>query len=204
MTEDIFVIDGTTEEGSSTPNKYILIDKEEDFIQDNLFVKEIVKDSNWFQIVAEKDGLEVSTQRQYFPDPERAQSPETYKKSVAIKQGLLTNLLRRYAGETASVRAASWTELVERIENACKPKFKTTPLRAKLELVEGRGDYAGKYFTNISTFAPFENMTTPKAKSKLYVSKTDKQNLANKLSEDMVTPDTDSGASIDSDVEATF
>jgi len=204
MTEDIFVIDSNTEEGSSSPAKYVLIDKEEDFIQENVFAKEIVKDPRWFQIVCEKDGLELSTQRQYFPDPATAQSNDTYKKSVSIKQGLLTNFLRKFLGDDAVVKATSCTELVEQIDAMCKPKYSTTPLRVKLELVEGRGDYAGKFFTNISTFAPFENMDTPKAKSKLFVSKVDKEKLAQKLAEDSVTPDSDTGASVDPNIEATF
>lgn len=204
MTEDIFVIDGNTEEGSTSPSKYILIDKEEDFIQDNLFIREIVKGDGWFQIVAEKDGLEVSTQRQYYPDPQRSQSPDTYKKSVSIKQGLLTNLLRRFEGDNAVVKATSWDELVTVIDNKCKPKYKTTPLRGKLELVEGRGDYAGRFFTNISTFAPFENMSIPREKSKLFISKVDKEKLTQKLAEDSVSPDSDTGASVDSGIEATF
>jgi len=202
MVDDIFVIDGSTEESTSN-NKYILIDSEADFIQENVFVKELVlsDDGKWFQIICEKDGLEVSTQRQYFPDPAKKDEP-TYPKVVSIKKGLLTNFLRRFAGENANVKATSWVEFVQRVDMMCKPRYKTTPLRVKLELVEGRNDYAGKYYTNISTFAPFENMTT--AKSKLFVGKKDKQLLEFKLNEDRVAPDSDTSIGTDSEIAATF
>ena len=206
MAEDIFVIDTNTEEGSSTGGNYILINSEEDFIQENLFVKELVlsEDNRWYQITCEKDGKEVSTQRQYFPDPATAKDDASYKKAVSIKQALLTNFMRRFAGEQAVVKATSWPELVNRINMMCSPKYKLVPLRVKLELVEGRGQYEGKFFTNISTFAPFENMTVPRKQTKLFIGKVDKEKLAQKLAEDAVQADEDTGASVDPSIEATF
>ncbi len=188
MSENIFNIDQNVEEAA--PSKYVLIEKEGDYIQDNVYIKslEIGEDNRFYIITAVKGGQEMQTQRQYFPDRSTAQNDETYKKAISIKQGLLANFLRKFKGEDATVQAASWTELVRKIDEECKSLYATTPLRVKLELVENKG----KYYSNISTFAPFERMEVPLSESRHKITARDKQMLRNKLSEDMIVPDSDS------------
>jgi|GEM_PF-5473595 len=198
--ENMFKIDSTTEE--STPSRFVLIDKEEDFIQDNVYIKSLEldpKEQRYFQINAEKNGQQMQTQRQYFPDIKTSQSEETFKKAVSIKKGLLTSLLRKFKGEDTEINARGWVDLVNKIEEACKPAYSTTPLRVKLELAEKDG----KYYTNISTFAPFESMTVPRSESTLKVTAKDKQMLRNKIQEEKVTPDSDIPAPANKD-EAPF
>jgi len=190
MSENIFRIDSTTEE--ATPSKFVLVDKEEDFIQDNVYIKsvDIDPEGRYFQIQAEKNGQQLQTQRQYFPERERSQSDETFKKAVSIKRGLLTSLLRKFHSEDPVIEATGWVDMVQKVDNLCKDKYATTPLRVKLELVENKG----KYYTNISTFAPFENMTVPRSETELKVTAKDRQMLANKSTEEKVTPDSDTPA----------
>jgi len=189
MSDDIFKIDENVQE--ELPSKYLIIDKEEDFIQDNVFIKDIEIDpeGRYFSIIATKDGKELQTQRQYFPERERARSEETFKKAASIKQALLTNILRKFKGEDATLTATSWIDLVTKVRDICKPHFESTPLRAKLELVQNKG----KYYTNISTFAPFELMSVERKDTNHKITEKDRQMLKNKLTDATATPDVDPG-----------
>ena len=189
MSEDMFKINSDVEEGA--PSKYILIDKEEDFIQEGVFIKslELGEDNRYYTIIAEKNGQEIQTQRQYFPEKERSASEESYKKAFSIKLGLLANFTRKFLGEDAEIQASGWVELVKKTQEACKDLYMTTPLRVKLEIVENKG----KYYSNISTFGPFELMSVPKSESKLQVTPKDRQMLKAKLMDESVVPDKDPG-----------
>lgn len=189
MSDDIFKIDENVQE--ELPSKYLIIDKEEDFIQDGVFIKDIEIDpeGRYFSIIATKDGKELQTQRQYFPERERARSEETFKKAASIKQALLTNILRKFKGEDATLTATSWIDLVTKVRDICKPYFESTPLRVKLELVQNKG----KYYTNISTFAPFELMSVERKDTNHKITEKDRQMLKNKLTDATATPDVDPG-----------
>lgn len=196
MSENLFSISSQTEE--TTAGKYITVEKEADFIQENVLIKslELGDDNRFFVITAQKNGQEVQTQRQYFPDRSTSQNEDTYNKAFQIKQGLLANFMRKFLGEDANIEAAGWTDLVKKIQEACKPKYAETPLRVKLELVENKG----KYYTNISTFGPFELMTVPASESTLKITAKDRQMLKSKLMEDGVIPDTDKETKKDDDI----
>ena len=194
--ESMFVLDSSTKE--STPSKFLIIDKEDDFIQEGVIIKSLEVDpeeEKYFQITAEKEGQLMQTQRQWFPEKERAASEESYKKSVSIKKGLLASLLRKFQGGDANIQASSWPDFVRKIDEACKAHYADTPLRVKLELVENKG----KYYTNISTFAPFESLTIPTSESQMKITAKDKQMLRNKIEEERITPDTDTSTSSQDD-----
>jgi len=196
MSEDMFKIDSGVKE--TAPSKYVTVEKEEDFVQENVYIKslELSDDGRYYSITAEKNGQDMQTQRQYFPDRASSQSDDTYQKAVSIKRGLLANFMRKFLGEDAVIAASGWAEFVKKIDEACKPHYKTTPLRAKMELVENKG----KYYTNISTFGPFELMTVPASESTLKITAKDRQMLRNKLKEESIVPDTDSNSGKDDDV----
>lgn len=194
--ENIFNIDPNVKE--STPSKFVLIEKEDDFVQDNVYIKSLELDpeeNRYFQVTAERNGQQMQTQRQYFPDKSSARNEETFKKASQIKRGLLANILRKFKGEDAAVQADNWVDMVRKIDEACKPHYSSTPLRVKLELVENQG----KFYSNISTFSPFENMSVPSNQSKLRVTAKDKQMLRNKLEEEKVKPDSDSSSNSSKD-----
>ncbi len=194
--ENLFSITNNTEETAGL--NYITIEKEEDFVQENVLIKslELSEDGRFFIINAEKNGRNLQTQRQYFPDRETSQNEDTYKKAFSIKQGLLANFLRKFKGEDAVVDAQGWHDLVKKIDAACKPAYATTPLRVKLELVESKG----KYFSNIATFGPFELMTIPASESSLKITGKDRQMLRNKLREESIVPDKDSETKKDNEM----
>lgn len=187
MSENMFSINSKVEE--TAPSRYVTVEKEEDFIQENVLIKslELSDDGRFYIITAHKNGQEMQTQRQYFPDRASSQSDESYKKAFSIKQGLLANFMRKFLGEDANIEAAGWIDLVKKIEAACKPHYATTPLRVKLELVENKG----KYYSNITTFGPFELMTVPLSESNHKITAKDRQMLKNKTAEESLVPDTD-------------
>lgn len=199
----------TADTQESVGGNYYQITREEDFIVENVHVKELkydsVNGSDYFEIiVSTKDGRELRSGYQFIPDKGKSKSEEAYNKAMSLRQGLLTNLLRRYKGEQAVLEAASWKEAVDKVNAACSPLYESTPLRAKLML--GKSSKDGKYYTNISVFAPFENMTVPKAESRHIITNKDKLDLANKNREDSVTPDPDMPAKtvVDSATADTF
>ncbi len=196
MSNNLFSITNTTEE--TVGLNYITVEKEEDFVQDNLIIKslELSEDGRYFVINGEKNGKTVQTQRQYFPERETAQNEETYKKAFSIKQGLLAHFLRKFKGEDAVVDAEGWQDLVRKIDAACKSLYPTTLLRTKLELVENKG----KYYSNISTFGPFESTTVPRSESALKLTGKDRQMLRNKLREESIVPDKDADIKKDDDI----
>ncbi len=196
MSENLFSITNDTEE--TVGLNYITVDKEEDFVQDNLLVKslELSEDGRFFIITAEKNGKTIQTQRQYFPDRSTAQNDESFKKAFSIKQGLLAHFLRRFKGEDAVIDAEGWQDLVKKIDAACKPLYATIPLRTKLELVENKG----KYYSNISTFGPFEHMSIPRSESVLKITGKDRVMLKNKLREESIVPDKDVDTKKDDDI----
>lgn len=196
MSENMFSINSQVEE--TAPGKYIIVEKEEDFVQEGVLIKslELGEDNRFYIITAVKNGQEMQTQRQYFPDRASSQSDESYKKAFSIKQGLLANFMRKFLGEDANIDASGWTDLVKKIDAACKPHYPNVPLRVKMELVENKG----KYYTNISTFGPFELMTVPVSESTLKITSKDRQMLKNKMVEERVVPDADKDTKKDDDI----
>ena len=192
---DFFKVDANTEETSSNTSNYVLVNSEEDFIQENVFAKEVVlsEDGRFYQIICTKDGKEMTTQRQYFPDRAKVESgqqtEEKFLKASEIKKGLLVNFLRKFLGKEAVIDATGWQDFVNKVQARCSPKYATTPLRVKLELVESNSD--GKIYTNIATFGPFELMSEPK---KLTVTDKDRAMLAKKEAMVNTTPDNDGAA----------
>lgn len=187
MEKNMFSINNQVEE--TAPSRYVTVEKEEDFIQEGVHIKslELDDDGRFYIITAEKNGQEMQTQRQYFPDRATAQSDTTYQKAFTIKQGLLANFMRKFLGEDANIDASGWIDLVKKIDTSCKPHYASVPLRVKLELVENKG----KYYSNISTFGPFELMSIPLSESKLKITAKDRQMLKNKLAEESLVPDAD-------------
>jgi hypothetical protein len=202
--------DSTTPEAPSNNFKYITVDKESDFIQEGLCLKpiEVSDDRRYFTITAfDANGLEVSTERQYFPNPTTSKDEKTYKKASEIKKSLLLSYARKLRGPNYSITNLQysndsfenpWIALIERINKDCAPSLKTQ-IRVKLNLVKSSSN--SKWYTNISTFGPFENMNAPR---EMMISKTDKENLSQKLNDDSVAPDKDpngdSGVNVNTDL----
>jgi hypothetical protein len=198
----------TADTQESTGGNYYQVTKEEDFIVENVIAKELkydsVNGSDYFEIIAStKDGREIKSGYQFIPNKEKATSDEAFAKSVSMRQGLLTNFLRRFKGDQAVLQATTWKEAVEKIQADCAPHYSSTPLRAKVALNKSSKD--AKYYTNLSVFAPFENMTTPREQTRHIVTNRDKLDLANKNREDAVTPDSDVAAkTVDASTADTF
>lgn len=200
-------ITADTQESMGGGGNYFQIQRDEDFILENVLMKElrydVINDKEYFEITTvTKDGKELKSGYQFIPDKSRSNSEEAFNKAVSMRQGLLTNILRRYKGEQAVLEANSWKEAVEKINATCSPMYETTPLRVKLALNKSIKD--SKYYTNISVFAPFENMTVPKEQTRHIISNRDKLDLANKNREDSVRPDPEPVKAVDSSVADSF
>lgn len=179
----------TTAVQESTGVQYFNVNAPDDFVQ-LCKITDIVIENDYFQVVGKvKSGEVISTSRQYYPDEKRATSPEKYQKAINIRLALIANILRRFYGEDYVLEVpegTGWTEMLKMVKEKCEPHFDKTLLWVKLVIEKSPKGY----FTNISSFAPFENYVADKA-PKLKTTAQDINALKERNEAVQATPDSD-------------
>jgi len=153
MSDNLFVIDSTTNEGSGSKN--IVIYGEADFIQECEITKyELSADKLYIQAeVVNKQG-KTSNARYYLPKAKESyETEDKYKTAVRIFLGNMANIARKFKGEDYKVEGKDALDVAEKVIAAITPMLKGKKLFVLFELTEN----SKGIFSRIGSFSPFAN-----------------------------------------------
>lgn len=149
--ENLFVIDSTTNEGTS---KSIFINSEADFVQQGKITKLELSEDNKFYMVnfTNKAGQSLKYDKRYYLPKDKSEyaDEEKYKKAVQIFLSNMANLGRKFKGEDYKVEGSSALDVALKVIGAVKPLL-NKEIFAFFELEKkDKG-----IFPNLGSFSPF-------------------------------------------------